>query len=158
MLMFIIKCTVPDSDHIMDHKIVRTVRKFMNSLKLEHQLHCLNKVFEMFVSNSFDSTIRTAVMKRFLSHMILSSGKDTVIQFYTTHIRTIEQLIDTPYRLQMSDYKLQQSFTSRIGAFELLEVLIMILTREEICDKTCPILIAKFGKFSFLRLKNIQFF
>lgn len=121
----------------------------MNSLKSEHQLHCLNKVFEMFVSNSFDSTIRTAVMKRFLSHMILSSDKNTVIQFYTTHIRTIDKLIETPYRLQMSDYKLQQAFTSRIGVFELLEVLIMILTLGEIIDKTCPILIAKFGEFFF---------
>lgn len=149
ILQFIINCTVQDSDHIMDHKIVQSIRKFMVSLKAEHQLNGLNKVFEMFTSISFDSTIRTALMKRFLSHMILSSDKDTVIKFYEQHIRKIEQLLDTPYGLELSEYRLQQAFTSRIGAFELLEILSMILTRDEICDTTNPILIAKFGEFVF---------
>lgn len=146
MLKFIINCTVQDSDHIMDHKITQSIRKFMTLLKIEHQLNCLNKVFEMFTSISFDATIRTALMKRFLSHMILSSDKDTVIQFYALHIRKIEQLLDTPYGLELSEFRLEQAFTSRIGAYELLEILIVILTRDEICDINCPIVIAKCGK------------
>ncbi|XP_055310881.1 DNA-dependent protein kinase catalytic subunit-like [Sitodiplosis mosellana] len=145
MLKFIINCTVQDSDHIMDQKIVQSVQKFITSLKAEHQLNCLNNVFEMFNSISFDSTIRTALMKRFLSHMILSSDKETITQFYTLHIRKIEQLLETPYGLHQSDYKLEQAFTSRIGGFQLLEILVVIFAYNEIIDKKFPVLIAKMG-------------
>lgn len=145
MLKFIINCTAQDSDHIMDDKIIQSIQKFMSSLKPDHQLHCLNKIFEMFINISFDAAIRVALMKRFLSHMILSSTKNTVVQFYALNMRKIEQLLETPYGLEMSEFKLEQAFTSRIGCLELLEILILILTREEICDKNCPVLIAKFG-------------
>lgn len=147
MLKFIINCTAQDADHIMDQQIVQSLTKFMGSLKPEQQMICLNKVFEMFSSTSLDATIRMALMKRFLSPMILSSTKETVIQFYALHIRKIEQLLETPYGLDMSDFKLEQAFTSRIGGFQLLEQLVAIVTREEICDRTCPIVVAKFGKY-----------
>lgn len=150
MLKFIIKCTAQDAEHIMDHKIVESLKKFMTLLKSEQQLNCLNNVFEMFSSNSFDADIRMAFMKRFLSQMLLGSSKETVIQFYAQHILKIEKLLDAPYGLNMSEFKLEQAFTSRTGGFELLEMMVAILTREDITDPKCPILVAKFGKCSIL--------
>lgn len=146
MLKFVINCTSPDANHIMHHKIIESVRKFMVTSESEHQLHCLNTVYGMFSSKSFDSGIRAVLMKRFLSQMILNSAKEVIIQFYAAHILKIEQLLESPYGLEMSKFRLEQAFTSRIGGFELLEILSAILTRDEICDTTCPIVIAKFGK------------
>ncbi|XP_031631692.1 DNA-dependent protein kinase catalytic subunit-like [Contarinia nasturtii] len=145
VLKFIINCSAPDADHIMDRQIVQSTRKFMSSLKPNHQLYCLNKVFEMFCGLNFDAAIRTVLMERFLSHMILSSTKDIVAQFYAENIQKIELLLETQYTLNMSDYKLEQAFTSRIGVFKLIEIIIMIFVRHEICDKNFPVLRAKYG-------------
>lgn len=136
----------------MDHKITKSLRKFMGALSVvpEHQLHCLNTVFEMFLDQSLDSAIRLTLMDRFLCHMILGSTKDTVIKFYASHIVKIEQLLDTPYGLEMSEFRLEQAFTSRTGGFQLVETLVAILTRAEICDAKNPIVIAKFGKLHLI--------
>lgn len=151
ILRFVINCTAPDVNHIMDHKIIKSLQKFAASLASQHQLHCLNTVFEMFLNQSLDSAIRLVLMDRFLSHLILNSTKETVIQFYACRILKFEQLLDTPYGLELSEFKLEQAFTSRIGGFQLLEILAATFTREELCDRTSPILIAKFGKlWSFL--------
>lgn len=145
-LRFVINCSAPDVDHIMDHKIVKTLTKFTGSLAPQHQLHCLSTVFEMFRNISLDSDIRLSLMERFLSHLILNSSKETVIQFYATQLSKIEDLLNTSYGLEMSEFKIKKAFTSRSGGFKLLEILSAILTREEICDKESPIFIAKFGK------------
>lgn len=149
ILKFIINCTAPDATHIMEHKIIKSVQKFMVQLESVHQSHCLNTVFEMFTNRSFDPAIRMVIMNRFISYMIVSSTKETVTKFYAEHIVAIGELLDTPYSLTgMKEYQLQQAFTSRIGGFQLLESLIAIFTRKEICDKNSPILIAKFGAAS----------
>lgn len=149
MLKFVINCTAQDADHIMHNQIVENLEKFMTTQKSENQLHCLNMVFDMFTKNAHDPAIRMVLMKRFLTHMIMSSLKETIIQFYASHIRQIEGLLEAPYGRQMVKYKLEQAFTSRIGGFELLEILVAILTNDEICDKNCAIVIAKFGKYLF---------
>lgn len=146
LLKFVINCSAPDQKHILNNRIIEEVRMFMRLIETKHQLYCLNYVFELFASRSHDPAIRTVLMKRFLLEMIPNSAKDVVVEFYAMHIRTIEQLLETPYGLDMPEFKLNQAFTSRIGAFEMLETLIALLTREEICQRTCPIVIAKFGK------------
>lgn len=150
ILKFVINCTAPDADHIMDQKIVQSIRKFMGGLKSEHQLYCMNKVFDMFYGLNFDAAIRTVLMERFLTHMILSSAKDVIAQFYGENIRKIETLLDSPYTLNMTDYKIEQVFTSRIGGFKLVEILIMVFERREICDKNFPALKARCGKTIFV--------
>lgn len=149
MLKFVIFSSCPDPKHIFSYKIIECVRKFMAAIELKHQLNCLNLVFDLFLSRSYDPAVRTTILKRIFLEMLLSSAKNVVVQFYATHIRAVEQLLETPYGLEMSEFRLEQAFTSRIGGFELLETLIAILTREEICDKTCPIVVAKFGKHIF---------
>lgn len=146
ILRFVINCTAPDANHIMEHKIIESVQKFMGELESEHQLHCLNMVFEMFTNRSLDPAIRMVIMKRFVSSMILSSTKEMVTEFYSNRITAIGDLIDTPYNLTMKEFQLEQAFTSRIGGYQLLENLSAIFTRDEICNKTFKILVAKFGK------------
>lgn len=148
ILKFVINCTAPDATHIMEYRIIESIQKFIGQLESLHQLYCLNMVFEMFINKSLDPAIRMVIMKRFVSYMILSSSKEVVTQFYSEHISTIGDLLDTPYSLTMKEFQLEQAFTSRIGGYQLLENLSAIFTREEICKTDFPILVAKFGKHS----------
>lgn len=146
MLDFIITSTSQDTQHIMDDKITKAVQQFMTDNPTEVQLHCLRSAFDKFKTGGYDAAIRTTLMNRFLWTMLMYATKEAITKFYEEFIRKIEELLETDYNLQLSEYRLQQAFTSRIGGLQLLEVMVLAIPRDELRNKSNPIVIAKFGK------------
>lgn len=148
MLMFLIKSSASDSNHIMGHKIQKTLIKFMLSLKSDIQMKCLTEVFKLFNDLQLNPSNRLSILRRYLLQMIRNSSLETIIQFYTLNLKEIDRFLKTDYDFTMSDYRLEQAFTTRIGALELLEVMVSILPVHHFNDTKSSIVLAIFREYS----------
>lgn len=146
ILKFVINCTSADAKHIMEYQIHKSLEKFIRQFhSSDQQLICLNISYDCFADRTLEPSVRLTILRRFLLTTIRASSIETILAFYTNHIKEVSKWCDTIYGVEMNDWSLEQALATRIGAFELLETMIGIVPKETITDKSCSIGIALLG-------------
>lgn len=78
--------------------------------------------------------------------MIRNSSVDAIVLFYAEHIKEIVGLADKCYGFGISKWDIEHAFTSRMGAYELIEALVGMVRKERLTAVDCPIGIKLLGK------------
>lgn len=148
LLRFLINCTSADAKHILEYKITEHVKLFVKSkcVDSEKLLRALNIPYNLFMKDSYDTSVRLSILRRFQLPMIRDSSIEATVQFYTDHIKEIEKWCDERYKELSSDWKIEQALTTRICAYELIEVMVGVLPTHILRDTTCSISTALLGK------------
>lgn len=148
LLRFLINCTSADPKHILEYKIAEYVKSFVQGVSADtEQLLCaLNIPYSMFANEQHDPTIRLSILRRFQLPMLRDSTIEATVQFYTNHIKEIDKWCGERYSGLTSEWKTQQALTTRICAFELIEVMAGVLPKEVLTSNTCSIGITLLGK------------
>lgn len=142
LLRFLMNCTMAEEKHFMHHQIMTNIEQATRSLSKDECMVCLDMVFGVFNSEQLEPRFRITVLERFLKPMLRAASNDGANEFYKAHIRTILELCKCECRTDVNDFKLEHAFTSRIGGFELLELLVAVVPAEQIEDKNGAIPIA----------------
>lgn len=148
LLRFLINCASADSKHILEYKINEHVRSFVQHVSVDSEklLRALNIPFSLFATTQHDPSVRLLILRRFQLPMIRNSSVEAAVRFYTDHIKEIEKWCTERYIGVTSDWKIQQALTTRICAFELIEVMAGALPKAVLTDKACAISIALLGE------------
>lgn len=148
LLRFLINCTSADAKHILEYKIAEHVKLFVQnaSADSEQLLRALNIPYNLFAHEQHDPSVRLSILRRFQLPMLRDSSIEATVQFYTNHIKEIDKWCGERYTGLASDWKIQQALTTKICAFELIEVMVGVLPKEIITDKTCSIGLTLIGK------------
>lgn len=145
LLKFLISCTT-ESKHIMEYNIRRALERFIQHSNVQQQIVCLNIPYEIFINRQIEPPLRISVLQRFLCIMLRMSSVNTITIFYEQRIKEIVELCDTPFSIHtMTDWNKEHGLISRIGGYELIELLFGIMNIELLTDVQCPIGIALLG-------------
>lgn len=142
LLRFLINCTSADAKHILEYKITEHVKLFVKSKCVDNeQLLCaLNIPYNLFMKDSYDTSVRLSILRRFQLPMIRASSLEATVLFFADHIKEIEKWCDERYKEQTSDWKIEQALTTRICAYELIEVMMGVLPTHNLRDISIALL------------------
>lgn len=149
LLRVLIECTSSETKHILEHKISEHVNAFVHNMcgDSAHLLNALNIPFSLIADELMSGSLRISILKRFQLPMIRESSIEATVQFYAQHIKEIDRWCDARYSGNgFTDFKIEQALTTRICAFELIEIMAGVLSTEILTNKTSRISVALMGK------------
>ncbi|ESO96748.1 hypothetical protein LOTGIDRAFT_143667, partial [Lottia gigantea] len=139
LLELLISIFCRESKHVYEDEIQDVIARYTKRLVIYKQKLALDIPYKIFTSSgSYPSAIRIAALSRVCLPMLRLVHKSAVIEFFLTHISFIMSEIEAKL-VKGSKAELENQLTTKIGCFQLMELLYSRLTKDEVNSKNSVI-------------------
>lgn len=132
MLKFVVKISVADPKHVIEHEIRQAIEKYTRNQEEKTLLADQEMLFELFCQRSFTHEIRLTMLKRFLLGVLKSSPEHVLKSFYKKSFKDVMNLV----KRNQGD---KHSLIDKIAGYQLLEILFGICTKEYLETPESPL-------------------
>ncbi|XP_052262779.1 DNA-dependent protein kinase catalytic subunit-like isoform X1 [Dreissena polymorpha] len=139
LLEYLISIFCREPEHVHEAAIQAAIVKFTKQLPRDQQKPALDVPINIFLKTSgFPANIRRAVIERVCLTMLNVVHKSVVMEFFSDHILKMKDLIEAKFS-KNSEGILEGQLISRMGCFQLLEVLYSRLGKDDVVGMNAPI-------------------
>lgn len=139
ILEFLIKCTAPDSKHVIEWMIRSELKSYTLLLSINQQTTQLNLVLKVISDREIEPKFRLTILDRFLLTMIQNCHTKSLEEFFIASIKRIYEMIETNYGSGNSGWIVEHSLVDRIIGFSLVELMFGSLPKDNLLSRDSAI-------------------
>ncbi|KAK7005038.1 DNA-dependent protein kinase catalytic subunit, partial [Biomphalaria glabrata] len=139
LLNIVISVYCRETEHIHSEAIQLGINRFVQRLPLDQQLLALDVPFSVFVNdNSYLPHVRRAAVENVCLPILRVVSTSALLQFFSSHIQEIIRYLDQTLNKNVES-ALENQLSTKIGCFQLLEIMYARLSKEEVNSQTSVI-------------------
>ncbi|XP_055874578.1 DNA-dependent protein kinase catalytic subunit-like [Biomphalaria glabrata] len=139
VLNIVISVYCRETEHIHSEAIQLGINRFVQRLPLDQQLLAMDVPFSVFVNdNSYLPHVRRAAVENVCLPILRVVSTSALVQFFSSHIQEIIRYLDQTLNKNVES-ALENQLSTKIGCFQLLEIMYARLSKEEVNSQTSVI-------------------
>ncbi|KAK0048622.1 DNA-dependent protein kinase catalytic subunit, partial [Biomphalaria pfeifferi] len=139
LLNIVISVYCRETEHIHSEAIQLGINRFVQRLPLDQQLLAMDVPFSVFVNdNSYLPHVRRAAVENVCLPILRVVSTSALVQFFSSHIQEIIRYLDQILSKTVES-ALENQLSTKIGCFQLLEIMYARLSKEEVNSQTSVI-------------------
>ncbi|PSN45798.1 hypothetical protein C0J52_10750 [Blattella germanica] len=143
LLYSLVYITASETKHICENEIQQSLQTFIKKLDFRSQVQAIKVVYEFVFQENYDAQIRLNCTQRFIQTLLQGCRPAAAIAFYKDCITKLLQLVGDG--LEKRDrLRAERQLVGKISAWNLLELMFLLLECSELESKECAITVAAF--------------
>ncbi|KAI8794714.1 DNA-dependent protein kinase catalytic subunit, partial [Biomphalaria glabrata] len=139
LLNIVISVYCRETEHIHSEAIQLGINRFVQRLPLDQQLLAMDIPFSVFVNdNSYLPHVRRAAVENVCLPILRVVSTSALVQFFSSHIQEIIRYLDQTLSKNVES-ALENQLSTKIGCFQVLEIMYARLSKEEVNSQTSVI-------------------